>query len=148
MAALYQGGAAHLPERHRPSSFVVHCLRKACLAGFVLAGIFGCPKAHASASGAPFSFGEVLVPSEGVRSLVAADLDGDGTRVLIGEEPAVGRIVIWVADGAGGLRVRTTFECASADHIVVGDFNDDGVKDIAVAGVAQNCSPARLAAVA
>ena len=88
-----------------------------------------------------------LTPMAGVHRALAGDLDGDGDldivacalfpRVLKGVPPASGfASILWLEQTAPGEFVRHTIERENCRHaaLELGDFDDDGCLDIAVAG--------------
>ncbi|HET7570306.1 MAG TPA: VCBS repeat-containing protein [Gammaproteobacteria bacterium] len=75
-----------------------------------------------------------LSPMDGIASIAAADVDGDGNAdVLVPSDN--GTLYAWLGDGAGGFASPETSTAASGtvNDIAVGDVNGDGKPDAVLA---------------
>src|SRR5262249_17263102 len=90
-----------------------------------------------------FSPGPAITAGSGEFSLVMGDFNGDGIQDLAAGDSGTGSVSVLLGDGAGGFSVGSgsPFSLPSASGTVslaVGDFNLDGIEDIAAANLSTN----------
>jgi len=81
---------------------------------------------------------DYLGVSTGLASIALEDLDGDGdldiVAVCLNGEGAAGKLFVFIADGGGAYQSAVPYECSeTARDLGIGDFNEDGIPDLAVA---------------
>src|SRR5690606_24836113 len=76
-----------------------------------------------------------LETGEGPYDVIVHDIDGDGDNDIVVGERVDDHISIFLSDGDGHGYARHRFSSVSETRqITLGDFNNDGIADIAVAG--------------
>jgi len=88
-----------------------------------------------AAPGSPFTVG--LLPS----SLAVGDFNGDGIQDLATANQGSGNVTVLLGNGSGGFTAANGSPLAvgaTPFSVVVGDFNGDGIQDLAVANVNSN----------
>jgi hypothetical protein len=86
-----------------------------------------------------FLLAPISVPDTGSNSGVAlADFDGNGTLDLVIANGGNQNDVVYSNDGNGNFSLVATLEPSDANDVAVGDFNNDGRADIAVAAASPN----------
>ena len=84
-----------------------------------------------------FKQGQTLALSANLSSLVAADFNGDGIPDLAFLSPSLSHVLVYFGNGDGTF-TASTLAPASTDSktvaMVGGDFNGDGIPDLAVSG--------------
>jgi hypothetical protein len=85
-----------------------------------------------AASGSPISLGS----NTGPQSVAVGDFNGDGSADIAVADENAGNITVLLGNGTGGFTAATgsPFAAGTGPHsVVVGDFNGDGVEDLAMA---------------
>ncbi len=78
-------------------------------------------------------FSNALYATGGSGTFAVADLDGDGRVDVVGTSQT-GAVQVLLSDGRGGLRSPLSYRAlAGAWGLAVGDFDEDGVPDLAIA---------------
>ncbi|MGA7244546.1 MAG: FG-GAP-like repeat-containing protein, partial [Terracidiphilus sp.] len=84
-----------------------------------------------------FKQGQTLAMAANVSSMVAADLNGDGIVDLALLSPSLSRVLVYVGNGDGTFTASTLAPPSTGSNafaVVAGDFNGDGIPDLAVSG--------------
>lgn len=84
---------------------------------------------------------ETRIDSElsGVRSVAAADLDGDGDMDVVAASPDTGQVLWYDNDGHGAYRSRPVdVPVPGASTVLTGDFDGDGAPDVLAASPTTN----------
>ncbi len=91
-----------------------------------------------------FSPGQTIAMAANISSMVAADLNGDGMVDLAFLSPSLSRVLVYLGNGDGTFTASTLAPPSTGSNafaVAAGDFNGDGIPDLAVSGATLEVFP-------